>query len=266
MVWNKIAKQVFKAGLHPVIITTNYDLVCESQLNVPSSIGPGDRNDAVPWYYRVFVQANRWFAPRRDRHAQSVPFSGPGVDKRVPIIKLHGSVNWLRLEGTWLSDERVENSSLGTPQGDVLDRLATRFWRHNPTARPDELHYEPGIIPPMLGKARIEELFTQQWAAAIDAIHRSSQIWVIGYSFPRTDTFMSRLLAEGLGAKHDFRRLNVVDLAPSVEEHGINDLLADQMRKNKFRYYPADARHVFDVMADQAFETWEDKCGRIRQR
>src|SRR5690242_8352832 len=69
----------------------------------------------------------------------------------------------------------------------------------------------PAIIPPMLGKASVSPVISSQWRAAIQALSAARQIWIIGYSFPETDTFMPRLLSQGLQANQDLESIAIIN-------------------------------------------------------
>jgi hypothetical protein len=107
----------------------------------------------------------------------------------------------------------------------------------------------------MLGKSSNDRLFALQWEAAIKAISNAAQIWVMGYSFPITDAFMSRLLTEGIMSNQDFRRLTVVDLA-RAEKHGVNNLLARQMKDKQFRYLQLPVDGVIATLSIKPVDGW----------
>ena len=75
--------------------------------------------------------------------------------------------------------------------------------KHEPT---------PAIIPPMLGKMSTSPAIAAQWRAAIRILSEAAHIVVIGYSFPETDTFMSRLLAAGLKDSGGLEGVRIVDI------------------------------------------------------
>lgn len=74
----------------------------------------------------------------------------------------------------------------------------------------------PIIIPPALGKTGEFEPIPRQWREAIKAIGKARHLWIVGYSFPDTDVFMSRLLTEGLVRNQELERVIIVNIEPET--------------------------------------------------
>jgi hypothetical protein len=66
----------------------------------------------------------------------------------------------------------------------------------------------------MLGKADNCPIITTQWKRAVHAFKCAREILIIGYSFPQTDTFMTRLLAEGVRDNKQLERIAVFNPEP----------------------------------------------------
>jgi len=113
--------------------------------------------------------------------------------RALEVIKLHGSVNWF----ADASDPEAEVICVGkqnanAPKG--FDCQTMDF--HRKIA--DDPKYDPMLIPPLLGKLSTHPTVRAQWSRALNAFRHARQITVVGYSFPETDAFMTRLLAEGI--------------------------------------------------------------------
>jgi hypothetical protein len=117
---------------------------------------------------------------------------------RIPIIKLHGSVNWFQ----------EQNST----KWQALNVMAGTGNRYDDLEINDNI--TPAIIPPMLGKASIAPIISAQWKAAMKVLSRARQIVIIGCSFPVTDAFMLRLLSKGLKSNMDSDRILIIDKNP----------------------------------------------------
>ena len=95
---------------------------------------------------------------------------------KVPLIKLHGSLNWRRMPGTGVPDrfetERGEEFALGCED------------------------YELAIASPGLTKQRaVRDYFSALWTRAEEALAVADAVVFIGYRFPPTDSeALSRLL------------------------------------------------------------------------
>ena len=218
--------------LIPVVITTNYDLVVEKAL-INKFFYPGLRipDNPVIASDNVLLQA-----------------ANPGL---IPIIKLHGSVNWYSTSNGILAELGGITEDEKAPLQNIRKNLVEAFARHGSRV----IH--PGIIPPTLGKHSEDDLIALHWLSAVEAISMARQIWVIGYSFPQTDTFMSRLLTEGLRRTDDLDFLGVVDVVPQ-EQHGITSLLAKRMAANKFVYSQGGARPALTMMNRFPYDQWRE--------
>lgn len=189
--------RVRNSDMIPIIVTTNYDLTCEWQVGLKC-------------YYPGFELTYDQDIVKLSSDAL-IPFPHKGMGDNTPIIKLHGSVNWFAADEHHIADVKMANYGPANRHSEVVESSQRRYmgvYKHVRSPR----SLTPAIIPPMLGKSSNDRLFALQWEAAIKAISNAAQIWVMGYSFPTTDAFMSRLLTEGIMSNQDFRRLTVVDI------------------------------------------------------
>jgi hypothetical protein len=139
------------------VVTTNYDLVTEEalkSLDCPAS-----------------------YAIRRP------PRYGGGV----PVLKLHGSVNW--------------------PQGGFLD--LTRI----PSTHAAQSN--ACLLPPTWNKRlNADSPFAGIWNDAVTLLQSADAILIVGHSFPKTDLHLRYFFAEGLARRVDdsrVKRVTVVD-------------------------------------------------------
>ena len=142
------------------IVTTNYDLVAEIALNhLKDKGGP-------PTSY--CFQAD-W-----------------GLREYVPILKLHGSVNWPKSGDLNLRDVPTD-----------APPLAKAY-----------------VLPPTWNKdLATNRVFGDVWTDAVDLIVEAEEILVIGQSFPKTDLHLGYLFAEALSKRtgQEQRRVTIVD-------------------------------------------------------
>lgn len=149
------------------IITFNYDTLVEASLASLS----------VPFHYAI---------PKREAEMhESFPAKlyKPGG---LPVLKLHGSVNWGVRRGH-------DHISL---YGD---------YTHLREAGDDVL-----IIPPTWRKS-FGGIITKVWGAALKAIEEATRIVIIGFSIPPTDVHFKYLLAAGLKDNVSLRKLFFVN-------------------------------------------------------
>lgn len=129
---------------------------------------------------------------------------GQGASNSIPILKLHGSVNWGRQVGPG-GPLSVHDSS-----SEVLGKALV-----------------PELIPPTWKK-----LFQRQlqavWDRAIQELGTATRIIIIGFSIPPTDLHFKYLLAAGLQANISLRQILFVNPAEKAElEPRVRRLLRD---------------------------------------
>jgi len=123
---------------------------------------------------------------------------------RIPVLKLHGSINW----GYCLQCKRIIPTEIdqwrhttfidifGAPE---ILRLtpASRLATHHHKACGKTLYSLPFIVPPTWNKSTEYEDLRAVWKRAATEISNAENIVVIGYSFPAADTFFKYLFALG---------------------------------------------------------------------
>jgi hypothetical protein len=124
-----------------------------------------------------------------------VPVPGPGLAQppsTVPVLKLHGSVDWL------LTYDRELARDVPVPMD------------------PDEILRRPtdkiGIAAPGGSKARfVEQHLEPLWGRAEEALRRAERLMIVGYSFPDTDpTAQYRILQAFTAGEADERWAHLV--------------------------------------------------------
>ncbi len=183
---------VHRRGPRPVIVTTNYDVYLEAEL-LRRGLTVAYPGEATVAGDHVMRYPKQW-TPTQEHQA-------------IEVVKLHGSVNWF--DG---------------PRGGITwdmtrdDGNAVRCFLKC-QSESCKVHAKPGaaatrmpvIIPPTLGKASLKPLICAQWRHAVHAFRNARRIVIAGYSFPETDVFMRRLLAEGLRQEHLLDKLDIVN-------------------------------------------------------
>jgi hypothetical protein len=230
-------------GLAPVVLTTNYDLVIETALM--------DCGSPRRWTFAC---------PGISSPVPNEPTLGPGnshvasVKDCLPIIKLHGSVNWFAFgDGTWeqllfsnriRDDEWGGRSIGGMPSSESTLRKLLVSDSYTNMYKTSE-RFSPAIIPPMLGKWSNSPIIANQWRAAIEAISQARRLWIIGYSFPETDTFMPRLLSQGLQGNQDLQEIVLFNVDDRKAWDQKIDRLFTPSVKRKLGYVKVES-HLLD--------------------
>lgn len=141
------------------------------------------------------------------------------------LVKLHGSMNWAShrrcpqnskneiqivapapLPGSYSRARALKRNWDFRMLTEVLQKTQCKF------CGKDGVLY-PVFIPPTWAKK--PEQIINVWKAAIDELRTTSQIVIIGYSLPPTDTFFQYILALGLFEGAQLERIIVIDPAAS---------------------------------------------------
>lgn len=194
--------------LKPVVLTTNYDLTCEQ--------GIGDLNYYYPGFEAPWVVASKSQSHQLVREVaigKEQGIEGTTRDGVIPVVKLHGSANWFSINADTCVASRVTAAGISSAVAPhSTEFLPERFIELVQTeVAPGISETTPAIIPPMLGKMSVYPAIAAQWSAAIEFLSRARFLIICGYSFPSTDAFMSRLIAEGLKNNPGIERILIVN-------------------------------------------------------
>jgi len=176
------------------VITLNYDLILERAIV---------HFEGAQYYYgEVFGDENP--APEGTPEEKSLRARwrrlGKNQDKytkMIPIVKLHGSINWYREEDT----EGGASGAMEVPKiAETCDPCTKRV---NAARVP--------LVAPTWRKEVSEEtktVFTTLMKDAIAHLRHASKIVIIGYSMPATDKYFRYVLAKGLET-HEFPEIEI---------------------------------------------------------
>jgi NAD-dependent SIR2 family protein deacetylase len=160
----QLVEQLESAGLlkSTAFISTNYDILIDNAIAALSLSNPGERTD-----YAVEF-ANQTALP---------PWSPPGA-YAVPLLKLHGSLNWLYCPTC--------NDLTITP----LRKGAIEFI----TCNFCETLMVPIIVPPTFYKNMTNVFLGRVWNRAEFELRRADHVIFCGYSFPDADMHIKYLI------------------------------------------------------------------------
>jgi hypothetical protein len=143
-------------------------------------------------------------------------YSVPGNDLYDwALLKLHGSLNWFR----YLPFRRFPAfDGIQTLPADKLEHalLIDGHWWFGEPPDFDGWYIDPILVTPVLYKERYlsEPLYSRilqpLWHRARETLTNTTQLIVIGYSFPRTDFHVEKMFREAF-ADHDLERVVIVN-------------------------------------------------------
>jgi hypothetical protein len=153
-----------------------------------------------------------------------------GSTPTVPLLKLHGSLNWaadtstqkiLTLALRDLDRELCERYApkLAFPDTSALAIPFTSLIRDYYTHRRGLLiDPEPVIVPPSWNKTDYHNAFSDVWARAAEHLSAARFIFVIGYALPPTDLFFRHLYALGTVGESPLQKIAVYNPEPEGGE------------------------------------------------
>ena len=129
---------------------------------------------------------------------------GPIPGSLIPLLKLHGSLNWASQKDSggiypidlkdYLNKYKVDFFSEATRCKVPIGSHIKGYFRENPNVKVEP---EPVIVPPTWNKAGHHRALSKVWANAAHHLGEAEHLFIIGYSLPQTDLFFRLLYALG---------------------------------------------------------------------
>jgi hypothetical protein len=176
-------------------------------------------------------------------------------DQAIPLLKLHGSINWAQRGGVvqhWPLGEYIRGHRYPFPDGSVVtdmipiaDRMEEKFGKANDTTGSPAL---PVIVPPSWNKAESHRVISAVWSRAAQELATAQSIFVVGYSLPPTDTFFRQLYALGTAAAAPLKRVWVINPDPECEAR-FRSMLGPGA-KDRFQFFPEEATEAFRLIIE----------------
>ncbi len=146
------------------IISFNYDLVLEREMSVLQVIPDYHCGNSADYYKDAFAHSER----------------------RVSLLKLHGSVNWVTCVKCrrlyFLGPEAIRVASLGDYACPNCRQFCLSML----------------IVPPTWNKGIEENFIRSVWSKALEELTSAGRLFIVGYSFPETDQFFKYMLGLAL--------------------------------------------------------------------
>lgn len=225
-------------SINPTFITFNYDLILEQLLQISSGVIPNIpstfqevhniENFHLPdelikyshYHYNVPLAYNIKFNIVQP-HFSGIPKyeSGEKFYKEQelydrPILKLHGSLNWVRIKNI-PSDRSFYRELDRSLLGKLL--IINPFWDLQGYNDFKGWKISPHIITPVLYKSKFytQKPFPDIWNEAKARLSNCKTLVVIGYSFPQTDFHVEKLFLDSFET-NELENLIIVNPDTSV--------------------------------------------------
>tara|TARA_Y100001968_G_C19429072_1_gene756005 strand:+ start:1655 stop:2746 length:1092 start_codon:yes stop_codon:yes gene_type:complete len=156
-------------------------------------------------------------------------------NEKVPLLKLHGSINWERAAGEIKVQKYFEKGyriQRSNPYFSVDDshKVTTNFSEH----------LIPFVIPPVWNKSNYQNQLSNVWRKAAASLSETSHLYSLGYSLPQTDGFFKQLYALGTVGSAPLMELGVFDIEPPDIPNGVNkrySALLGRGAENVYHYF-----------------------------
>lgn len=220
-------------GNEIAFLTFNYDLLIEMALSSVSIDGGG------------YVGVDYEIA--KDSHSSL----------QVPLLKLHGSVNWTQTEeGDILvakTKDILGSYSGKLPPGVKEGNLSVSRAFEKLVGKSDP---EPLIVPPSWNKADSHQAISPVWRRAARELADAESIYVLGYSLPETDSFFRQLYALGTVGDTILEKFWVFN--PDVSRMEVFRSLLGPGARNRFRYFPFKLEEALGVVSRSIRDDLQD--------
>ncbi|HZC80108.1 MAG TPA: hypothetical protein VE222_00060, partial [Nitrospiraceae bacterium] len=157
----------------------------------------------------------------------------------VPLLKLHGSTNWGWCKECekvipWMLRDYVANMQVQIHADVKAIRMPVGSQLVNARRHGHPLEAEPILVPPTWDKSEYRRNLASVWARAAAELGGAENVFVLGYSMPRSDEFFRYLYALGTVGEVPLKRFWVFNPDESQE---IRDRFEDLLGPGALQRY-----------------------------
>lgn len=206
------------------VITFNYDL-------------------ALDWTMGSYSLGPRYFV------CESIYDSPTGV----PLLKLHGSLNWCRSsDGERILPFHMQEYGRTLLSGSEKSpkKLQVRFDHQKWDSKSG-----PVLVPPTFNKGEYHRELSKVWVQAARELKEAEFVFVIGYSCPRSDEFFPYLYSLGTAGGKPLKGFWIYDINPN----------SDILEKRFKEFLGTDAKNKLHVQQASFLESIPFIAGEIRK-
>jgi len=250
------------------IITTNYDMHFELAACRPTDKSRKNAGLRISDHGCLSVQSEKV----EDRFGNATIYATEDSSRPL-LLKLHGSVNWLKTSSGIIADGNLYSVPLDAK--DTNDPQMGYTTDNNRNIRERRLIWSirdeykltnPLLMLPTVLKPEHDEFLKLQWQHAAAALKSADQVWFIGYSFPDSDSYMRYFLSTCLAENTKIRQVAIIDPDRSVFYERAAKVFSDARLREISKMYPHSwvGTQWEEVFRSNPFHRLRDE-GSIRQ-
>jgi hypothetical protein len=210
----EFVEKVLACGRRVQIISTNYDIILDNALLSKAS----SCNYGVRLRRNINIRAEPGMRPYEDGETWSFqdglsPYAEGRINEgRIPLLKLHGSLNWVYCPRCDEIDITIGHKGASELLRDRTDVLCV-----NPYCTSN---YEPLLVSPTMLKVYSTRALKELWRLCEQTVASAGQLIFIGYSLPEADYLIRAMLVRGLARnpRKEERAVIVIDRERTTPE------------------------------------------------
>jgi hypothetical protein len=149
--------------------------------------------------------------------------------ENIPLLKLHGSVNWIKNNDDDAIHIAKVNERMTSLKG--TDILFTTIG-----ANLIDDYQTPVIVPPTWNKSQHQKTIKQVWQKAATELAEAEILFIIGYSLPESDMFFRYLY--GLGTFSDTHLNRIIVINPDKNtEVAFRNMIGQGILSRRFEFW-----------------------------
>jgi hypothetical protein len=139
--------------------------------------------------------------------------AGQSMSAAIPLLKLHGSLNWIEEKTTGIRAIPLRNLVHNVPNGSVGEAcpVDTQALLTEADLWPEDSPRTPFMIPPTWSKSQYQSKLLNVWRRAAAALAGAESIVIVGYSMPESDQFFRQFYSLSTMSDAILDRMIIVD-------------------------------------------------------
>jgi hypothetical protein len=175
----------------------------------------------------------------------------PVHSEGVPLLKLHGSLNWCECKKcntiAPFDLSKIKRDRVAEERYTLLP--ISQYFQHNSHCD-SKLTPPPVLIPPSWNKTDYHGQLAAVWRRAAIELQSAENIFVIGFSLPETDSFFRYLYALGSDGPTRIKKFWVFDPDSSGSVKARYEKLIGQMVAARFKYHQCTFEDAIPIIVD----------------